>query len=336
MRMVDKICGRLDARFVRTFEEKRIYPWFYRSKWHSLLAGRKEVNLREDCYLTARPNPGAGIGHQMANWIAGYYTATFFGLEFAHSPFPDPAWEAFLGLGHQTTTAEELIQERGFKRVKLPRFKYNDSDQVSKIKTIIESYDRKVCFVCEQDQWFGALHLTKEYLQKKFYTSPARIDEVLLFRQNRISIAVHIRRGDIRQGAGQKNPNLSMRWLDNDYFLKILEQVVSQALKERDYEIFIFTQDPPEQLESFKRFKNINFCSEMSAIDSFRHMVFADILITSRSSFSFKPALLNRGIKVCPKDFWQDYPKGMDWLLADQNGDFSTQTISSIRNACES
>ena len=53
---------------------------------------------------------------------------------------------------------------------------------------------------------------------------------------------------------------------------------------------------------------------------SFLHMVYADVLITSKSSFSYKPALLNTGIKVSPKQFWHSYPKTTDWLLADEDG----------------
>lgn len=55
----------------------------------------------------------------------------------------------------------------------------------------------------------------------------------------------------------------------------------------------------------------------MNSQDSFLHMVYADCLITSKSSFSYKPALLNKGIKVCPKDFWHGYPNTKDWLLID-------------------
>lgn len=60
----------------------------------------------------------------------------------------------------------------------------------------------------------------------------------------------------------------------------------------------------------------------MNAQHSFLHMVNADLLITSKSSFSYKPALLSNGIKVCPSDFWHDYPKKKDFLLVDNKGDF--------------
>lgn len=59
----------------------------------------------------------------------------------------------------------------------------------------------------------------------------------------------------------------------------------------------------------------------MGAQASFLHMVYADALIMSKSSFSYKPALLNRGIKFCPADFWHGYPKTTDWILLDEEGD---------------
>jgi hypothetical protein len=52
-----------------------------------------------DHYFAARPNAGAGIGHQLANWIAGYLWAQQFGLKYAHIPFSNSKWEYFLGFG---------------------------------------------------------------------------------------------------------------------------------------------------------------------------------------------------------------------------------------------
>jgi hypothetical protein len=49
-------------------------------------------------------------------------------------------------------------------------------------------------------------------------------------------------------------------------------------------------------------------------------MVNADLLITSKSSFSYKPALLSNGIKVCPKNFWHRYPDKLDFILVADDG----------------
>ena len=58
----------------------------------------------------------------------------------------------------------------------------------------------------------------------------------------------------------------------------------------------------------------------MDAIDSFMHMVYADLLITSKRPFSYKPALLNRGVKVCPENFWHGYPDSEYWIMVDNDG----------------
>ena len=67
-----------------------------------------------------------------------------------------------------------------------------------------------------------------------------------------------------------------------------------------------------------------NFCmigitaSNYCLRNTFLHFVYADLLITSKSSFSYKAALINRGIKLCPKQFWHKYPKNnKNWVLID-------------------
>ena len=74
---------------------KKWFPFLYASYWHMRLQ-RRPPKERYENYFSARPNPGAGIGHQMANWIAGYWYAKQFGLRFAHIPFWDSAKERFL------------------------------------------------------------------------------------------------------------------------------------------------------------------------------------------------------------------------------------------------
>ena len=73
---------------------------------------------------------------------------------------------------------------------------------------------------------------------------------------------------------------------------------------------------------SCQMYSKLNYCLDMRAIDSFLHMVMADALITSKSSFSYKPALLNKGLKVVPANFWHNYPTTSDWALVDDNGEF--------------
>jgi hypothetical protein len=97
--------------------------------------------------------------------------------------------------------------------------------------------------------------------------------------------------------------------------------VLSNLKTEKLIAIYLFSQGKMEEFADFNQFKNLQFCLDVSSMDSFLHMVFADVLIISKSSFSYKPALLNNGIKVCPEEFWHGYPETNDWIMADESGD---------------
>jgi len=70
-KFIVKVKIKLWSKLVRYTRHKRFYPFIYRSYWHYLFH-KKGEQVNHNCYFAARPNPGAGIGHQIANWIAGY------------------------------------------------------------------------------------------------------------------------------------------------------------------------------------------------------------------------------------------------------------------------
>ncbi|WP_345985251.1 hypothetical protein WCX49_11655 [Sulfurimonas sp. HSL-1656] len=315
-----KVRNKISQKLIRMTRNSAIYPLLYRSWWHSRLHSSAGTN--GTAYFAARPNPGAGIGHQMANWIAGLWFAKQFGLGFAHLPFSSDKWEDFFGFGRGEVSVEELAS-RGYRIVRLPLFNENNAEEVARVRDIIRSYgDKNVVFLAEQDQFYADQFGVMEELKQKFYAAPARRGEHLLYDEAYFNIAIHVRRGDIVAGQANKNPNLLMRWQSNDYFAKVLTNVIENLLTEKPVRIYLFSQGKPEDFADFNQFENVHFCLEMGAMDSFLHMVYADLLITSKSSFSYKPALLSNGIKVCPDNFWHGYPNSEDWILADDNGKF--------------
>ena len=68
----------------------------------------------------------------------------------------------------------------------------------------------------------------------------------------------------------------------------------------------------------------------MDEYTSFLHLIRADILITSKSSFSYKPALMNDAIKVCPRNFWHSYPSDKNWILVENDGSFDVTALNQI------
>lgn len=316
-----KIKTVLWKKIVLKSKNKSYYPKLYKSHWNSL----KEKDVLEkdfnNFYFTAIPNPGAGIGHQIANWIAGYWFSKQFELNFAHIPFSSNKWEHFLGFGTNEITVAELVKNQGYKKVKLPLFDEKNQEDIALTRKIIKSYaDKKVVFIAEQDQFYKDQIGIIEDIQTKFYNAGARKTKQLVYNQDYFNIAIHVRRGDIVQNTKKENANLTMRWLDNSYFETILEQVLNKIKTDKEVHVYLFSQGKKSDLESFKQFPNLHLCLDMGAMDSFLHMVYADVLITSKSSFSYKPALLNKGIKVCPENFWHGYPKTDDWWMVDDLG----------------
>lgn len=172
-------------------------------------------------------------------------------------------------------------------------------------------------FLAVQDQFYRDQYGVMDELQELFHNAPARRDDHLQYNPEHFNIAIHVRRGDIM--ADPSNPSLRMRYLPNDYFERTLREVLSSVSTTKPIHIWFFSQGVPEDYPEFASFKNLHWCMEMGAQESFAHMVFAIVLITSKSSFSYKPALLNRkGLKVCPAPFWHSYPNRPDWVVKSQ------------------
>lgn len=325
--IIEKIWRRLWGKLVRFTYQKKINHLIYFSYWHYLLHKNPPHSENPNAYFSARPNPGAGIGHQISNWIGGYWFANYFDLQFAHIPFSNGKWEHFLGFGADEVLAKALLKGN-YTKVRVPFFDENKPKEVELIRKIINSYaGQNVVFLAEQDQFFKDQYLLRRDLQQKFYKAVARVNEKLIYAKNHCNIAIHVRRGDIYV-ENSKNPNLTMRWQSNDYFVNVLSNTLNKIKTKKLVNIFLFSQGSEKDFMEFEVFENVKYCLDMSVMDSFLHMVYADILITSKSSFSYKPALLSKGIKICPDNFWHGYPSEDDWIIADEHGNFNITEIN--------
>ena len=253
----EKVVRKLRYYMVTTFQKTIVYPYLYRSYWHSLFCrSQKKFQIQ---YFAAKPNPGAGIGHQMANWIAGYWFARFFGLSFAHIPFAEKKWEEFLGLGEGEKTIGDL-KKIGYRVVRIPLFDEKALNEVERIKRIIKSYSgEKIIFLAEQDQFYERQYDVMDDLQRKFYQASARDKDECIYDKNCFNIALHIRRGDIIQNHKKSNTNLSMRYQTNEYFFQALKTVLFYLKKVPNIHIYIFSQGREQEFQEFQNFLILPF-----------------------------------------------------------------------------
>ncbi len=65
--------------------------------------------------------------------------------------------------------------------------------------------------------------------------------------------------------------------------------------------------DIPEDYPEFHHYEDLHWCMDMLIQASFLYMGNADVLIKSKSCFSYNLALLNCG-QNCLRNFWYGYP----------------------------
>lgn len=308
-----------------------LYLLTYKSYWHYLFHKNDNVCNVDNLYYAAWPNQGAGLGHQLDVWCSGPFIARDWKLKFAYLPFSKKKWDKFLGFGEGEISVEEL-KRRGFVARKLPLFDVHDNKSIDLNKKIISSYSgKKIVFIAEVDQpYIYTVEEKAEFIKFKFISAPSRADDMIVLDKDNYNITIHIRRGDIM--SDPNNPNLVMRYLSNAYYEKVLQQVLEILKVDKPIHIYVFSQGTPDDFPEFNKYDNLHWCFDVSAQNSFVNMVYSDMIITSKSSFSYDPALMNEGIKLCPKSFWGHYPKSKEWILCEDDGTFDNDDLREVLN----
>ena len=303
-----------------------LYRLIYPSYWHYLFHFIKKHN--PDNYFSAVPNRGAGIGHQMSNWNSGLWFSKQFDLQYAHTPFAQSVWENFLGFGESMVNVKDL-QQSGYKKVRLPLFDERKSKEIELTRRIIDSYGKKkVVFIAEQDQRYNDQYGVANDISVLLYKANARKYDKDIYDHRNFNIAVHARRGDIVIGQTNNDSNLKMRWSSNDYFVNVLKNALNAVVKtNKPIHIYLFSQGKESDFSEFDQFDNVHYCLDMDPQLTFLSFINADLLITSKSSFSYKPALISDNIKISPADFWHSYPETSKWILADEQGNIVRRII---------
>lgn len=312
---------------------RKLHPFFYHrsdSEWyrycmygsyrHYRKYGAKREGSRKELFLTAVPNRGAGIGHQMDGWMAGVFFARSWGIGYAYSPFTNRKWDEYLGFGEGQVTARKLLREEKYRKVKLPYFDEQNPSEVEEICDIVKSYaGEKAVFFLELDQFSGRQHELGDYLKERFMSASARKSDKVLYDPAFFNIAVHVRRGDIVGSDGKILEEYRQRWLSIDYYLAVLD-TLTELLERKKVRIYIFSQGNRENFKEFDKYENVSYCLDESEQETFGNLVKSDLLIMGKSSFSYDAALIHQGIRIYPDSFWGTCPASDLWIRLDDSG----------------
>jgi hypothetical protein len=122
----------------------------------------------------------------------------------------------------------------------------------------------------------------------------------LYYNNECINIALHIRRGDVNM----KTPKHISRYTSNNCYIELLKKMdLTNSI------IHIFSEGTEKDFEDIvTNFPNNKFEMHISEEiqTTFHHLVMADVLVLSRSSFSYCAGLLNVNTKIANimKDWW--------------------------------
>lgn len=288
-----------------------------------IFASIKRLKLieTEDCYVTCADRAG-GIGSQVQSYFSTMLFASAVGIKYIHTPFKEVyhnpgqtdweiRWEEFFGLGENETSINEIDQS---------------NLEIIHLKQLT-GFKKKAntLYIVPYCHAYTDL-FPEEYLRflarfrRKYYSVPKKSFEPCN-EPSKVSIAIHIRRGDV-----SKTNKESFRYTENNYILSSLKLIID-CISSLNLLVSVNLYSEGE-IDDFLEFKeseyNINYFLNNCTFTTFHQMVSADVLLMSKSSFAYSAALLSQGVVVY-EPFWHSPLPG--WVVIGQYKKISSRVL---------
>jgi hypothetical protein len=275
------------------------------------------------CHITATGKLD-GAGAQAQAKMSAMCLAHAYGLRYVHSPFvsvahaecPMPqwvaAWEDFFNFG----AGELRIDQVDLPRLDIETF-VSDPSLWDKPCVIVARHYHTFCDL-QPDAYCAILPRLREKIRPQL--RPVNPSSVL-------NVCVHVRRGDVAPG----DTKTSHRYTgDRDILntLRLLQEVLSRL--ERPGRVRVFSQGDPARFACFADL-GCELYLNQPAMDTFRELLAADVLVMARSAFSYSAALLGNGVNLYDP---QDHAPLSQWIVTDRrSGAFDAERFAARLNA---
>lgn len=153
----------------------------------------------------------------------------------------------------------------------------------------------------EEFKHFNETRLIRHKIKKDFNLFPPQ-------KKDYIDIAIHIRRGDV----GSHYPD---RWIDDNYYLSVIDKL-KEKYKNTNFKITIYTQRKNFNHNLYDEYQ-ISYDDETLDNEIWKKLIFSDVLVLGRSSYSYSAGILCDGLVIYPKDKFF-HPKLNDWKLIEE------------------
>jgi hypothetical protein len=232
-----------------------------------------------------------GFGSQFQTLLHIIYYSSVNNAEYIHIPI-QTIEHNYLNDPQYVKTLEEFMCVKMFKSIH-----DIDTSCISNVRNITSAECRNYF---QQDVDRAMSHISLITYKSIFWNS---INENH-YNNNKFNIAIHIRRGDV-----QPDYN-GGRYTSNDFYL-IQMQYLCEKYKDRAILFHIFSEGFESEFECFKTQNTVLHLNE-DVKTTFIGLVTSDVLVQSKSSFSYVAGLLSKGI-VYHISFW--HPPLSSWIL---------------------
>lgn len=262
-----------------------------------------------NCYITCTGKTD-GVGAQVQAVFSTILFAQEFRITYAHTPFDEiwsdhssKEWEKFFNLGKGEITINK-INEKSLNVVHVSHplfinFKPNTLYIVEHCHSFADSNNNARLYASIKDK----------FIEK--YQSSSKSDYKSFYKGGVLNIAIHARRGDVSKGGVHSD-----RYTDNLYYKSLLDNIVIilDDLKIKS-SIHLYSQGNMEDFHELEGL-SVNYHLDECVFTTFNNLVLSDIIIMSKSTFSYSAALLSKSIMIY-EPFWHKPLK--DWILVDWN-----------------
>lgn len=258
---------------------------------------RTTINIsgHEDCNYIKNSHYADGMGMQFFRRFSVWAYCKLYHKKYVHLPFQElehnydsnPNFEKivdnFFNLGYNELSLEDVANENVCEYQCLRD--YFDNGKVDLYNEVLD-----------------------EYKEKYFATEKPE----LKYNKSKTNVAVHVRRGDIID----RKHRFRRRGSPNEYYLNLMKQI------NKDYDnckFYVFSQNKSHKrgkqdksikgnTSAFKDFLETDMDVELILDDcpfsDFHHITMSDVIIMSKSAFSYVPGLLSNARILYNKDFW--------------------------------
>ncbi len=282
----------------------------------------RNIISREESYITCSGKRD-GAGAQALAVMSTMLFSDIMHIKYIHTPFVklqhnyandanwEKKWENFFNLGK----GESKIDDNGL------QIKQEIPLEENPLKIKKQSNTLFILRHCHiyTDLFPNQYSRIKDKLVQKYYESPKNEYE-LHYDPQKVNIAVHIRRGDVNADNEFKDKFTENPYIEN-VISNILEVITAYGIEST---LSVYSEGNLADFKYLEKF-NPRFFLDISPFTTFHNLVYADVLVMSKSTFSYAAALLSNGI-IFYIPFRHTQQEG--WIKINGNAEFNTRYFS--------